>query len=268
MGGALLVLSAESQDHRRRLGALAWAAFEDMATRARSDDEGWYSRGGVRDIGASMGVTKDTAARAVAALVAAGLVRRDRLAMPDGTRRAAYRLFLPPGVRLCPVNQDGDARPDLSDASKPESSDSTDCHRWRDIGEPDFEDARGCHDSSDRQEGRSRRRDPSSCPGSSDGHPLPTRNNNRAAVEPTRRSDGTSATGDCKPEVDAGPGDAQEPRDTLGPPQRLSCAPDSAPSSTGHRSTRRDRPDAQNAAQGQLFDANGAVTAASQDGAR
>jgi hypothetical protein len=62
----------------------------------------------VRDIASAIGTTKDTAARAVAALGAAGLVTLDRVTDLDGRRRSGYRLRLPDGIarHSCPSNPD------------------------------------------------------------------------------------------------------------------------------------------------------------------
>src|SRR5262249_38785855 len=49
---------------------------------------------------AGLGVTKDTAARAVSALVAAGLVSRGRVPVPGGRQRSGYLLHLPEPMRL------------------------------------------------------------------------------------------------------------------------------------------------------------------------
>ena len=63
---AALVLGTDSR-HWRRVGPLAWAALEHLALAARPDHQGWAAPLGVRDIATGIGVTKDTAARAVTA---------------------------------------------------------------------------------------------------------------------------------------------------------------------------------------------------------
>jgi len=104
MTALALLVSAESRAWRRRLGAMAWAALEHLALAAQWDEAGWASPVGVRDVAAGLGVTKDTAARAVATLVEAGLVTLTRVETPDGRRRSGYRLQLPAGIlfRRCP----------------------------------------------------------------------------------------------------------------------------------------------------------------------
>ncbi|MDA8045750.1 MAG: hypothetical protein M0Z30_11025 [Actinomycetota bacterium] len=58
-------------------GPLAWAPLEHLALAAHPDRQGWAAPLGVREIATGIGVTKDTAARAVTALSAAGLVTFD-----------------------------------------------------------------------------------------------------------------------------------------------------------------------------------------------
>jgi hypothetical protein len=81
----MLVIGPESQQSRRKLGALAWAALEHLALSARQDEHGWAAPVGVRDVATAIGVTKDTAARAVATLATAGLVTRSLVETHDQT---------------------------------------------------------------------------------------------------------------------------------------------------------------------------------------
>jgi hypothetical protein len=106
--GPMLVIGPESRQWRRKLGALAWAALEHLALSARQDEQGWAAPVGVRDIATATGVTKDTAARAVAALATAGLVTRSLVETHDRRRRPGYRLHLPAGIeaRPRPGNED------------------------------------------------------------------------------------------------------------------------------------------------------------------
>jgi hypothetical protein len=103
-----LLITSESRDCRRQLGAMAWAALEHLALAAQPEGLGWAAPVGVREVAAGLGVTKDTAARAVAALAAAGLVTQTRVDTPDGKRRSGYRLHLPEGIdaQSCPKDPD------------------------------------------------------------------------------------------------------------------------------------------------------------------
>ena len=106
--GPALVIGIDSQPWRRRLGPLAWAALEHLALAAHPDHHGWAAPLGVRDIAAGIGVTKDTAARAVSTLAAAELVTRARVDTAAGPRRSGYLLHLPVSMRLvdCPEKLD------------------------------------------------------------------------------------------------------------------------------------------------------------------
>jgi hypothetical protein len=95
-----LRVDAGSRAWRRRLGALPWAALEELALTAHLTNQGWVAIVGVRQLATSIGVTKDTAARSVAALRTAGLVTFERVDGPDGRSRSGYRLRLPDGIDI------------------------------------------------------------------------------------------------------------------------------------------------------------------------
>ncbi len=107
-----LIVKAQSSVWGRQLGPPAWAALEDLALAAHRTEQGWVAPVGVGDIAGRVGVTKDTAARAVADLGAAGLVVLQRVPPPDGRWRSGYRLQLPDGVELR-------ARPNHPDTALP-----------------------------------------------------------------------------------------------------------------------------------------------------
>lgn len=88
--------------------------MEDLALLARGDEKGWVAPVGVRDVAAGIGVTKDTAVRAIAALGAAGLVTLGSVDSPDRRRRSGYRLNLPDGIDLWECPSDPDSRPEAS----------------------------------------------------------------------------------------------------------------------------------------------------------
>lgn len=103
-----LVTEPPSRPWRRRLGPLACVALEHLALSSHLTDQGWVAPMGVRGLATGIGVTKDTAARAVATLRAAGLVVLTRVEGPGGRRRSGYRLHLPEPLQLfdCPVRAD------------------------------------------------------------------------------------------------------------------------------------------------------------------
>jgi len=72
---------------RRQLGPAAWAALEDVLCDITTDESGRSTaRTSARRVAAGLGVSKDTAARALARLVDAGLlVRHEGARAADGT---------------------------------------------------------------------------------------------------------------------------------------------------------------------------------------
>jgi hypothetical protein len=96
---SVLVCSRDSRPWRRQLGALAWAALEELALTAHHDDLGWASPAGVHAIATGIGTTDASALSALAALIRAGLVILEPRSDSDG-RRCVYRLLLPSGVAV------------------------------------------------------------------------------------------------------------------------------------------------------------------------
>ena len=125
-----LVVAGPSRASRRQLGPLAWAVLEELALVAQRDDAGWVAPVGVRHVASAIGINKDTAARAMAKLGAAGVVTLTGVQGSNGRRRSGYRLHLPDGitVQACPTNSDSQSedsllnddlqlRPDISDGT-------------------------------------------------------------------------------------------------------------------------------------------------------
>jgi len=72
-----LVLAAEARAFRRAVGVTAWAVLEDLVLDVEVDDRGaLVARTNVRRLAAQLGMSKDTAARAVNRLARAGVVHR------------------------------------------------------------------------------------------------------------------------------------------------------------------------------------------------
>lgn len=90
---------------RRRLGPRTWFVFEELVLDA---DAQLTCRMGARELARALGISKDTAARAVAELVDAGLVERvvcrDAAGRYRGTRLVVH---LPVGVRRVAVSDNG-----------------------------------------------------------------------------------------------------------------------------------------------------------------
>jgi hypothetical protein len=140
-GGCRLDIDARTRAWRRQLGALAWAALENLALAAHPSDQGWVAPVGVRDIARGIGVTKDTAARAVTILSSAGLVVFERVEGHEGRRRSGYRLRLPDGMHVRPGRT-----PDDSDASVAGGA----CPAGEDSRCPCGQDSQGCPTNGDK----------------------------------------------------------------------------------------------------------------------
>jgi DNA-binding transcriptional ArsR family regulator len=85
-----LLVTPESRQARRRLGTTAWAVLEDVALDAYRDDHGrLLAVTNVRRIACHLGISKDTAARALVRLADAGLVERQRLRNDTGAFTAS-----------------------------------------------------------------------------------------------------------------------------------------------------------------------------------
>lgn len=95
-----LTIDHHSREWRRRVGAQAWAALEHLALTAHPEEGGWTAPVGVRDVATGLGVTKDTAARAVRILTHAGLAHPTATVGANGRKRRGYRLSLPEGISL------------------------------------------------------------------------------------------------------------------------------------------------------------------------
>jgi hypothetical protein len=103
-----LVIAPGSQPWAQRLGPLAWTTLQHLALASQATDNGRAAAVGVRDIAAGIGVTKDTAARAVSALINGGLVIRGRVESTGGGRRSGYLLRLPETLSLIDSPQPSD----------------------------------------------------------------------------------------------------------------------------------------------------------------
>lgn len=77
---------------RRQLGPTTWCVLECLIERS---DDGMTATASVRAVAAELGVAKNTAHRAIAALVRAGLVEPTQARNPSGTfRPGRYRLHI------------------------------------------------------------------------------------------------------------------------------------------------------------------------------
>lgn len=94
-GPSPITLGSASAPLRRSLGAQAWCALECLAGHATFGADGAVTVASVRSLAAELGVAKNTAQRALAALVAAGFATPEQRRRPDGTfETGRYRLHL------------------------------------------------------------------------------------------------------------------------------------------------------------------------------
>jgi hypothetical protein len=146
-----VVCGQASRTWRRQLGAVAWAALEELALTARHDEQGWASPVGVRAIATGIGTTDVAALRAVAALGTAGLVVLEPVTNLNGQRRFGCRLHLPDGIELrhCP-HQNGqpaeDARSPTTYVHRHTSQDDRRCPTHQDTA-PVGEETGGNHEN-------------------------------------------------------------------------------------------------------------------------
>jgi DNA-binding IclR family transcriptional regulator len=85
------VIAVDRRELRRRVGPVAWCALECL--HEWSDDGGRSAVASVRVVAGELGVAKNTAHRALAALTGAGLIEGVQARDPGGRFRAgSYRL--------------------------------------------------------------------------------------------------------------------------------------------------------------------------------
>ncbi|HET6873607.1 MAG TPA: hypothetical protein VFH70_02450 [Acidimicrobiales bacterium] len=108
-----------------------WVVLQALALRARPTANGHVGAAGVRTLGCTLGLSKNTVAAAIRRLVGAGLV--DRLAPDQASgHRSAYRVSLPAGMALVCAGRAADALPTCRH--------SPTCPNTRDVGPvPDTE---------------------------------------------------------------------------------------------------------------------------------
>jgi hypothetical protein len=129
-----VLVTAGARELCRAVGATAWAVLCDVALDAEPDPEGRLAAAtNVRRIADHLGISKDTAARALARLGHAGLVGRGSARSESGrfvasryvVRLGTSGIILLPGRSCpedpCPVVADTDAAPGNGDTAPPAS---------------------------------------------------------------------------------------------------------------------------------------------------
>jgi len=92
----LIVIEPAVSGLRRELGPTAWVVLEEMLLCSTGDADWCTATVTIRGLGASLGLAKDTIARALRRLHAAGIVTAMPARTPAGTFAAgAYRMTIP-----------------------------------------------------------------------------------------------------------------------------------------------------------------------------
>lgn len=98
-GPSPIALGSEAAPLRRCLGPLAWCALEHLVAASTTGPDGRTVDAPVRALATELGVAKNTAHRALAALAEAGVIDPEHRRRDDGTYRPTrYRLHLSPDV--------------------------------------------------------------------------------------------------------------------------------------------------------------------------
>src|SRR6185437_328734 len=169
----------------------------------------------------------------------------------DGNRRSAYRLVLPSGVTLCPINDDSCVRAEVSGGLRSDEPDKADRHDLPDSRCPNIDDANQRPHLSDIQ-GDAEREMPR-CPGPSDGPWLAARDIS-ADVALDDQAYRMSAGADVEAACAADPGEAPGSGPEAIPRESRPYAPLTSSPRTQRRMKHRLQSQGQNAAQGQLFE--------------
>lgn len=99
--GRRLVVTGDAGELRRRLGPTAWVVFEELLLASTGPETGCGASVSVRSLATSLGLAKDTVARALVRLRAAELVAVTQSRSTGGVFAAAnYELQIPTGIVL------------------------------------------------------------------------------------------------------------------------------------------------------------------------
>ena len=94
------VVDASSRDLRCTLGPTAWLVFEELLLCSTEDGDGCVAVVSVRSLAGSLGLAKDTVARAVGRIRDAGLVSVEQQRADTGMYSVGtYRIITPDSIR-------------------------------------------------------------------------------------------------------------------------------------------------------------------------
>lgn len=98
-----LVVGPGAAAVRRAVGTTAWVALESLAAQSVVDSDGWCGSASVRQLAEEMGVSKNSAHRALRRLTAAGLVVARQSRAADGRFTSGFYLIHVPADVLRPI---------------------------------------------------------------------------------------------------------------------------------------------------------------------
>ena len=125
-----VVVSGEASELRRRLGPTGWVVFEELLLASTGPTTACRASASVRSLAASLGLAKDTVARALVRLRAAGLVAVTQSRSTGGVFAASnYELRIPPGII---VDATPTSTPTTAASSGTTSTGRTNANRRRD----------------------------------------------------------------------------------------------------------------------------------------
>ena len=91
-----IVLGPRAHELRAYVGSTAWVALEEMLQRSTGSDEDVVAQVSIRSLAASLGLAKDTVARAVRRLRDLGVIQAEQRHSDSGVfQTGSYRLDIP-----------------------------------------------------------------------------------------------------------------------------------------------------------------------------
>jgi DNA-binding transcriptional ArsR family regulator len=107
-----VVFDARSAELRRALGASSWFVLEELLLQSEVRASERVAEASVRSLARALGVTKDTVARAIGRLRAAGIVAADQARSTDGRFETTTYAIVPPiGITFIDIDESRERHP-------------------------------------------------------------------------------------------------------------------------------------------------------------